>query len=408
MIIWAYTCLPKLKIYCTIITMTAFIPNISNKEKGGLMDAIFRIITLNSGVKNYFEPIIQQFNPIWKADGHVAKVVNIHHHSANTYSLHIQPSDKWPGFERPGNHVRITLMKDGAWQSRYFSISSSPGYFERTGLIQLTIRQQSPTGMTSFMKETLEVGDKVSISAAQGDFYLPTNSPNETSNRHPIVMVAGGSGITPFRSMLQQLVLQQSSTELTNPHTPAPSITLLYFANPNEHLFETELKAMANMGLIRVHFLVAENHGFMNKELLNQYAPETPHAQHYICGPKELMATTQRVLREQSIHEENIHMEFFGPSLMPAIEGERNSYPIHFESQAEPINSSPTKSLLELAEEHDLNAVRGCGMGVCHQCICKKKQGVVRNIKTGELSENGEGWIQLCISQAASPLQIEL
>ena len=49
----------------------------------------------------------------------------------------------------------------------------------------------------------------------------------------------------------------------------------------------------------------------------------------------------------------------------------------------------------------------GCKMGICHQCQCKKKSGVVKNIRTGEISDRGEELIQLCVSQVFTDLELE-
>ena len=64
--------------------------------------------------------------------------------------------------------------------------------------------------------------------------------------------------------------------------------------------------------------------------------------------------------------------------------------------------------LLSQFEAKKLPVQRGCGIGICHQCQCIKKSGVVRNLKTGELSDNGEQLIQLCVSQPVSDLELQL
>lgn len=64
--------------------------------------------------------------------------------------------------------------------------------------------------------------------------------------------------------------------------------------------------------------------------------------------------------------------------------------------------------LLTQFEAKKLPVQRGCGIGICHQCQCIKKTGVGRNLKTGELSDNGEQLIQLCVSQAVSDLELQL
>ena len=66
------------------------------------------------------------------------------------------------------------------------------------------------------------------------------------------------------------------------------------------------------------------------------------------------------------------------------------------------------KTLLELAEEEGLTPVSGCRQGICHQCICKKKQGRVYNTKTQEYSDSGPEEIQLCLSVPVGTVELEL
>ncbi|MEG2300081.1 MAG: ferredoxin reductase, partial [Acinetobacter sp.] len=64
--------------------------------------------------------------------------------------------------------------------------------------------------------------------------------------------------------------------------------------------------------------------------------------------------------------------------------------------------------LLDSAEQAGLRPAHGCRMGICNTCSCTKVQGVVRNLLTGELDQNNNTQIKLCISQAVSPVVINL
>ncbi|HAX29108.1 MAG TPA: hypothetical protein DCX94_14405, partial [Alteromonas macleodii] len=66
------------------------------------------------------------------------------------------------------------------------------------------------------------------------------------------------------------------------------------------------------------------------------------------------------------------------------------------------------QTLLIQLQQAEQPVTYGCGMGICHQCQCVKKRGVVRDIRTGELSDSAEQLIQLCVSQAVTDLEIQL
>jgi hypothetical protein len=61
-----------------------------------------------------------------------------------------------------------------------------------------------------------------------------------------------------------------------------------------------------------------------------------------------------------------------------------------------------------MAESEGLKPISGCRTGVCHQCICKKKQGRVFNIKTKKYSDSGSEEIQLCLSVPVGHVELEL
>ena len=47
-------------------------------------------------------------------------------------------------------------------------------------------------------------------------------------------------------------------------------------------------------------------------------------------------------------------------------------------------------------------------MGICHTCTCRKTAGAVRNLRTGEVSDEDDEDIQLCISAPAGDVALEL
>ena len=65
-------------------------------------------------------------------------------------------------------------------------------------------------------------------------------------------------------------------------------------------------------------------------------------------------------------------------------------------------------SLLELAEQNGLKPLAGCRVGVCHQCKCTKKSGVVLNTLTGQYSDTGREDIQLCVSVPVNDVVLDV
>jgi len=95
---------------------------------------------------------------------------------------------------------------------------------------------------------------------------------------------------------------------------------------------------------------------------------------------------------------------------LPAINSSSSSRSETFSllHNGETLTIDNQQSLLSQLQQAEQPVTYGCGMGICHQCQCVKKRGVVRDTRTGELSDSAEQLIQLCVSQAVTDLEIQL
>lgn len=343
----------------------------------------------------YFEPVIQLVLPSWRADLVRTCVQAIRYENTDMFTLSIKPKGKWHGFQA-GQYIELTVEKNGAWVSRYFSISSSPSYYERTGLIELSIRIQDKGSITPWLPKALQRGSIVNISQAMGDFTL-------NAEHQSVCMIAGGSGITPFRAMLQQLNVNKSSTHASQ------SITLLYYARSAEHfLFEEEFKQyqLENKNL-HIKLMNSEHTGNISPAHIALQEQLNADTHFYICGPSPMILLSRKILNELNIKSSHIHYEFFGPEPI-SLDIQAENSAVLFARSNKQFENKQNQTLLELAETNQLNPVSGCRMGVCHQCICQKKSGVVYNTKTKTYSDTGAQEIQLCISVPVNDVVLDL
>lgn len=354
-----------------------------------------RNLTNNTSFSAYFEPIVQLILPQWRADRFRSKVIDVRRESADMYSLVIKPNKHWQGFTA-GQYIELTVEKEGAWVSRFFSISSSPEYFEKSGLIEISIRIQEHGQITPWLPQALKSGGVVNLSQANGEFCLAEVS-------KPILMIAGGSGITPFRSMLQQIA--RSGQAVSQP------VSLMYYARSTEHfLFRDELKKFEQQTPnLTVHFIDTSDVGFFSDAHLLTYCDDFNSRDIYICGPSPMILHARKVLQHQGVNGDQIHYEFFGPEPV-SLEGSDQASSVLFQQSGKQVTAEKgeTKTLLTLAEEAQLKPVTGCRIGVCHQCICEKKSGVVYNSKTKTYSDTGQEDIQLCVSVPVADVVLAL
>ncbi len=370
------------------------LPKPQSATRHSLWRSFAQSLTQHDSFGAYFEPLVQWFLPMWSTEGHRTRVLQVRDELADVYTLVLRPSAGWGGF-RAGQYVQITAEQDGVLCSRMFSISSSPEYFARTGLIELTIRVQDKGRITPWLRQHFAQGGLVRLSAAQGEFVLP-------EGRAPLLFLAGGSGITPFRSMLNQL---RSLNDV-------PDVQLLYFARDDQHfLFSEEFdRLQLDLPGLTITRLNNEQHGLVSAELIRQYCPDVASRQVYICGPSPMIALSRSLLQGMDIPAAQIHFEYFGAAPIDYPRAAADSALVSFRRAgiATEVAGSPARSLLDVAEQSGLKPVSGCRVGVCHQCICQKQSGVVFNTLTGQYSDTGAGEIQLCVSVAASDLVLDL
>ena len=367
-------------------------------------------LTQHSSFSGYFQPLIQIIFPQWATDAYRAEVVAMRDEAADMYTLVLKPKTglidrTWPTFQA-GQFIELMVEKNGSRTLRCFSISSSPAYYKQTGLIELSIRIQQKGRITPWIREQLLTGSLVNISAAQGDFVLPEMM---TNNEYPekYLFIAGGSGITPFRAMLQQQALKQKGL---NKASNELDVHLLYYSrNSHEVVFKQELEQLQKeYSNITMTFVDGEKEGFICSRHVQHYCPDYSQRTSYICGPSPMIQQARQVLAELNVVKEKINFEFFGAAPIE-MESNENSV-VHFQTSQKTVVSEKDKTatLLEQAEAQGLTPVSGCRIGVCHQCICKKKSGIVFNTRTQQYSDTGSEEIQLCISVAQGDVVLDL
>lgn len=325
----------------------------------------------------YWEPIIQIFKPAWRHGYTRGQILSNRSLLTNVVELTIQPDISWRGFT-PGQHLVLTLEIDGRLMSRTFTIASGIEQWQQQGTISLVIKQYDNGDFTPHLSK-LSQGDWINLSQAQGTFGQPN------THSTPLLMVAGGSGITPFLSMLAT--------------PPTQAVHLLYFAKPGQHIAVNELTKLGRENpLFSVEFITRTTANQLTEELTKRHPNFV-----MVCGPHSLFDEAQTWCVSNKVA---FDAEQFGPAPQSQHEGEIAEHTVAWNDQAFRLNNQET--LLAQLRAQGQSVTYGCGMGICHQCQCVKKAGIVRDIRTGRLSSSTEQLIQLCVSQVVTDLELEL
>ena len=361
-------------------------------DKKRIMHSLNQSLVNSESLTSYYEPLIQTILPKWSNKKCRARIKNILRLSDNVIQLSLKPSRKWKGFQA-GQYLELTIEQQGAFVTRCFSISSSVQHWKKTGFIELTIREQDEGRVTPWLFDHLEKNEYVQLSQAKGDFVLS----NTTTQK---LFIAGGTGITPIKSMLTSLSHHSGEMDL------------LYFAR-DAHLYADQLKQLEKLKdkiNLNLHFISTDIQGELTQNMLESLFPDLQQREIFLCGPGGMNESAIEKLTNLNVDPSQIFQEQFLATPKRITAGVAAEANITF-SKAGLKTQSKSKvdqTLLELAEEERLSPEYGCRMGVCHQCKCTKTKGVVMNTLTGQVSDTSEEEIQLCVSVPLSDLEIEL
>ncbi|MFM9378484.1 ferredoxin reductase [Gordonia sp. VNK21] len=321
---------------------------------------------------------------------HRAQITHVTRRTDRTVTVHLQPTRGWDGHVA-GQYIEVSVIIDGVRHRRYFSPA---GAEKDRGQIELTVTAHDGGFVSTHLRENAAVGDVLTISAAAGEFTLPAIRPAS------VVLVSGGSGITPVISMLRTLVAE---------HYDGP-IDFVHYARTEADLaYRVELEAIArtvpNVRL-HLHYTRTDADGRFTDEHLAALTGAGD-AEIFLCGPSSLMSAV-RDYADRAGLTGRLHSEAFTVDTAPVLDpNEPVTGTVAFTaSGTEAPNDGRT--LLEQAENAGLNPEFGCRMGICFSCTKVRTSGCTRNILTGELDSEPDQHIQICVNAPVGDVEIEV
>ena len=142
----------------------------------------------------------------WEGDFSPLECIEINDENHNVKSFTFKSKlDAWFQF-LPGQHTTLFLNINGSEVMRTYTIASSP---TRPHTITITNKRMNDGVVTNWMHESLKVGDCIDALDIGGSFSVALDKP-----RTKILLMSGGSGITPMLSMARYFIdLSLNSTE---------------------------------------------------------------------------------------------------------------------------------------------------------------------------------------------------
>lgn len=203
---------------------------------------------------------------------------------------------------KPGQYLEWTLPADFAdsrGNRRYFTIASAPSEPQ----VRLGVKFSSNGSAFKLALAQLRPGDRVVASQLAGSFVLPGNP------QARLAFVAGGIGITPFSSMLRELLARNEPRD----------IIVLYGNNRIDEVAYAGLLRWARRELgIPTYLAVRDGAdlpgvrtGLINEAMIRECVPDYRSRIFYVSGPRPMVVTTSEILRNMGVPPFHIKTDFF-------------------------------------------------------------------------------------------------
>ena len=292
--------------------------------------------------------------------------------STKTYKLVSDPESetKELSYFRPGQYLSLKVDVNGVRITRPYSIASSPIDVAK-GFYEITIKREANGFLTNYIWDNWKVGMKIESSGPEGFFFF-----ERLRDLKNIVGIAGGSGITPFRSFAKAIIEGIIDA----------SLTLLYGSSEEDDIiFYDEFKEMEKNNPTKIkiiHVLSCEEisldgceKGFITKEIIEKYC-DVHSTTFFICGPQIMYDFVEKELNKFNLPVKRIRREAFGeikdilkhPGFPKEVAEKIFKLKIHIGGLTKELPAISTESVLVALERANLAPPSKCRSGECGFC----------------------------------------
>ena len=307
-----------------------------------------------------------------------------------------------PPFEA-GQYINIFMEIDGVCTSRPYSISSSP---KQRSYYEITVAAVPNGFVSSHFLNEVKKGDRFIATSPSGRFHY-----NPVFHSKKSVFLAGGSGITPFMSMIREVLESGEEREI-----------FLLYGNRTEKLssYHAELTSFAeNYPNFHYQLVISNDEsykgkkGFIDAKCIEDFVKKTDDATFYMCGPQVMSDFCTKALEELHVKPRNIRREMFGtrrdiqnePFWPENLTG-KETFKISVGGKT--FDGISGESLLTSLERAGIRVNVCCRSGECSLCRVKLESGKVF-VPRGALLRHADGKFGYIHSCKAYPItDIEL
>lgn len=269
-----------------------------------------------------------------------------------------------------GAHLEFDLGEAG---SRAYSLIDWP---ETTSDYIIAVQREDAGQGGSKAMHALNVGDVVTAMPPKNDFPL-------LDGPAPILLLAGGIGITPMISMATQLLQDGRAFAF-------------HYAGRSEELMGFSAKISENFAdQVQLHFDDTKP-----LDLTALMGPQRKDTQLYICGPKGMIAAARSAAEAAGITD--IHVELFAT---PQSGTDDHAFEVEIHESGQVFTIPPGKTIIEVLEDEGIDLMFDCQRGDCGICQTDVISGIPdhRDVVLSDEERAAGNVMQICVSRAKSP-----
>ncbi len=343
-------------------------------------------------------------------------VVDVVRETADAVSLHVvDPTGAALRFT-PGQFFTVVVsLAGGDVLKRAYSLSMVPGEGEGASKGRITIKRTPGGRVSNYLNTNIAKGDVLTVLGPSGSFGI---SEKDARSAH-LLLIAGGSGITPLRAIVEGSL-----------GDPSVTATLLYGNRSlDDVIFRAELSELESRfaGRLRVRH-VLENPpsewsggtGLLDRPtatkemeaILSSEVARGRVTHALVCGPTKMMESAREVLLSLGVRPEHIREEqFSSPDLRkPIVSTKEQPISIRIRGKTNEAVAGSNQTVLEAGLSAGIPMPFSCAMGGCGVCKVKLVSGQVASEEPNCLTreEAQQGFVLACVSRAVAPLTVEV
>ncbi|NOQ83233.1 MAG: 2Fe-2S iron-sulfur cluster binding domain-containing protein [Myxococcales bacterium] len=339
------------------------------------------------------------------------KVVKVVHETKDAVSIYVTEADGSALGFRPGQFLSVDVTIDGERLRRAYSLASAclPDV-----PVHVTVKRIEGGRVSNHLNDTIRKGDELEVLGPSGNFTI---EPRQVNERH-LVMVAGGSGITPIMSILETALRVERGSR----------VTLIYGNRGwDDVIFRDRLAALCDEfagRLVLDHVLEHPPEGWSGGEgLLSGDVLEARLqalgiqddglVRYFLCGPTPMMEAAQEALRQRGVDANRIAEERFSSHEARSGDAGSDKTELVVVSKAgheHGVQVEPGQTILEAALAAGIDMPFSCAMGGCGTCRVRRAEGDIQMQEPNCLSrtEREQGYVLTCVGRPLTQAKINV